>query len=60
MKIKELEVIFNCPLWANLHVNYSGSFFIKDKYHKGIRNIMDIINENGLFCDFVDLNLEII
>ena len=31
------------------------SFFIKDWYDKGIRNIIDIINENGLIYAFEDL-----
>ena len=30
-------------------------FFINDRYDKGIRNITDITNGNGLFCDFLEL-----
>ena len=30
-------------------------FFKTDWYDMGIRNIMDITNENGLFCVFVEL-----
>ena len=55
MKIKELEEIVYCPLWKNSHVSFNESLFIKDWYDKFIRNIMDIINENGLFCDLVEL-----
>ena len=54
LKIKELEEIVYCPLWKKSHVSYNGIFFIKDWYDKGIRNVMDIINENGLFRDFVE------
>ena len=54
MKIKELGKIVYCPLCKNSHVSFNRSFFIKDWYAKGIKNIKDIINENGLFCDFVE------
>ena len=27
---------------------------LKDRYAKGIINIMDIINEKGLLCDFAE------
>ena len=30
-------------------------FFVKDWYDRGIRNIIDFINENGFICDFVDI-----
>ena len=49
MKIKELSEIVYCPLWKISHVNYNGSCFHKNWYDNGIRNIMDIINEKGIF-----------
>ena len=55
MEIKELEEIVYCPLWEQSQFSGNRSFFIKDWYDKGIRNIIDIINENGLIYDFEDL-----
>lgn len=55
LKIINLEEIVYCPLWENSQISSNGSFFLKDWYDKGIRNILDIINENGLLYDFVDL-----
>ena len=55
LEIKELEEIVYCPLWEQLLFSGNRSFFIKDWYDKGIRNIIDIINENGLIYDFYDL-----
>ena len=54
MEIKELEEIVYCPLWEQSQFSGNRSFFIKDWYDKGIRNIIDIINENGLIS-FEDL-----
>ena len=33
-------------------MQHGGKFFIKNWYEKGIRNIVDLVNENGVFYDF--------
>ena len=33
-------------------MQHGGKFFIKNWYEKGTRNIVDLINENGVFYDF--------
>ena len=55
LEIKELEEIVYCPLWEQSQISGNRIFFIKDWYDKGIRNIIDIITENGLIYDFEDL-----
>ena len=54
LEIKELEEIVYCPLWEQSQSSGNRSFFIKDWYDKGIRNIIDIINEKCLIYAFED------
>ena len=50
--IDQVEDVLNAPLWFNSEL-YGENFFIKQWYEKGIiRNIIDLINENGTFYDF--------
>ncbi|KAK6189993.1 hypothetical protein SNE40_001949 [Patella caerulea] len=42
------------PLWFNADIKL---YFIKDWYHKGIRNICDILEENGTFKTFEKLKI---
>ena len=42
----------NSPIWFNSEMQHGGKFFIKNWYEKGIRNIVDLVNENGVFYDF--------
>ena len=55
LEIKELEEIVYCPLLEQSQISGNRIFFIKDWYDKSIRNIIDIITENGLIYDFEDL-----
>ena len=43
------------PLWGNTQINEYGNYVINEWYNKGIRNIMDLIDENGLIYEFQEL-----
>ena len=42
----------NSPLWGNSQIHENKSHIINEWYNKGIRNVMDLIDENGLMYDF--------
>ena len=48
----QTEDVLNSPIWFNSEMQHGGKFFIKNWYEKGIRNIVDLVNENGVFYDF--------
>ena len=54
-KAENLSDILYSPVWFNSELQRGQSLFYKNWYDKGIRNILDIINVNGEFYNFVDL-----
>ena len=48
----QTEDVLNSPIWFNSEMQHGGKFFIKNWYEKGIKNIVDLVNENGVFYDF--------
>ena len=38
------------PLWGNTQIN-----IVNEWYNKGLRNVMDLIDENGLIYEFQEL-----
>ena len=54
-KVDSLVKILYSPLWGNSLINRNGNYIINEWYKKGIRNVMDLIDENGLFYEFQTL-----
>lgn len=50
--VNQIEDVLNSPIWFNSEMHHGENFYIKNWYRKGIRNITDLINENGMFYDF--------
>lgn len=50
-----LAKVMYSPLWGNSHINGNGNYIINEWYNKGIRNIMDLIDENGGIYEFQEL-----
>ena len=48
----QIEDVLNSPIRFNSEMQHGEKFFIKNWYGKGIRNNVDLINENGVFYDF--------
>ena len=42
-------------VWGNSKISVNANFIINEWFNKGIRNIMDLIDENGLFYNFQNL-----
>ena len=55
VKIEKLEDILNSPIWHNTHITHGQNMFIREWHHKGIRNIIDLINLDGNFYEFNEL-----
>ena len=51
-KIGELEEIIFSPLWEISQISGNEHFIFKEWYDKGIRNIIDLVDENGRISDF--------
>ena len=51
-KIDSLVKIIYSPLWGNSHINGNGYYIINEWYNRGIRNVIDLIDEDGLFYEF--------
>ena len=51
-KIDNLVKKIYSPLWGNSLINRNGNYIINEWYNKGIRNVIDLIDENGLFYQF--------
>ena len=54
-KIDNLVKIIYSPLCGNSLINRNGNYIINEWYNKGIRNVIDLIDENGLFYQFQTL-----
>ena len=54
-KIDSLVKVIYSPLWGNSQINRNGNDIVNEWYNKGIRNIIDLIDENGLIHDFQTL-----
>ena len=54
-KIDSLVKVIYSPLWGNSQINGNRNFIINEWYNKGIRNVIDVIDENGLIYDFQTL-----
>ena len=53
-KIDSLVKVIYSPLWGNSQINGNGNI-VNEWYNKGIRNVIDFIDENGLIHDFQTL-----
>ena len=51
-KIDNLVKMIYSPLWGNSLINRNGNYIINEWNNKGIRNVIDLIDENGLFYQF--------
>ena len=51
-KIDTLIKTIYSPLWGNSLINGNGNYIINEWYDKGIRNVIDLIDENGQFYEF--------
>ena len=54
-KIDSLVKVIYSPLWGNSQMNRNRNYIINEWYNKGIRNVIDVIDENGLIYDFQTL-----
>lgn len=54
VKIENLEDVLNSPIWYNSKLNQGHNLFIKDWYDKGVRQVVDLINETGQLYQFND------
>ena len=54
-EIDSLVKVIYSPLWGNSQINGNRYFIINEWYNKGIRNVIDVIDENGLIYDFQTL-----
>ena len=48
----QIEDVLNSPIWFNSEMQHSEKNLHQNWYEKGIRNIVDPINDNGVFYDF--------
>ena len=55
VKTDNLVKIMYSPLWDNTQINENGNYIVNEWNNKGIRNIMDIIDGNGLIYEFQEL-----
>ena len=53
----QIEDVLNSPIWFHSEMQHGGKFFIKNWYEKGIRTIVDLINEYGVFYDLISSKL---
>ena len=52
INIEKVQDILNAPLWYNKKLINGHSFFINEWYKKGIRQVSDLLNEQGNMFDF--------
>lgn len=52
--IENVEDILCSPIWFNSNFNQGHNLFIKEWYDKGIRNIVDLLDNEGKFYQFND------
>ena len=55
VQIDSLVKIMYSPIWGNTQINENGNYIVNEWYNKGIRNAMDLTNENGLIYEFQEL-----
>ena len=54
-KIQTLEDVLFSPLWYNSNFQHAKYIYYKDWYNKGIRNVIDLLDTNGNFYQFQQL-----
>ena len=54
-KIDSLVKVMYSPLWGNSKIHENKNHIINEWYIKGIRNVMDLIDEDGSMYDFQKL-----
>ena len=54
-KIDSLVKVMYSPLWGNSQIHENKNHIINEWYIKGIRNVMDLIDEDGSMYDFQKL-----
>ena len=54
-KIDSLVKVIYSPLWGNSQINGNRNDIVNEWYNKGIRNVIDLIDENGLMHDLQTL-----
>lgn len=58
VEIESLQDILYSPVWFNSKFLNGQNIFIKEWYNKGIRNIIDLLNSEGQFYEFHDLQVK--
>ena len=54
-KIDSLVKVMYSPLWGNYQIHENKNHIINEWYIKGIRNVIDLIDDDGSMCDFQKL-----
>ena len=54
-KIDSLVKVMYSPLWGNFQIHENKNHIINEWYIKGIRNVIDLIDEDGSIYDFQKL-----
>ena len=54
-KIDSLVKVMYSPLWGNSQIHENRNHIINEWYIKGIRNVMDLIDEDGSMYNFQKL-----
>lgn len=52
IKIESIDQVLNSPLWYNKNLLNGGNIYIADWYEKGLRQISDLIDEQGNIYSF--------
>ena len=55
VKIQTLEDMLYSPLWCNSNFQHGQYIYFKDWYNKGIRNVIDLLDTDGNFYQFHQL-----
>ena len=54
VKVETVQHVLDSPLWYNQKLNNGGNYYIKEWWKKGVRQISDILDEQGEFYQFED------
>ena len=54
-KVDSLVKILFSPLWGNSNIHGNGNYIINEWFNKGIRNVLDLMDDDGYFNDFQTL-----
>ena len=52
IKPENLTQILHSPIWFNSEFHHGQNLFIKNWFEKGVKNVIDLLDDNGFFLDF--------